>query len=147
MSEYPDAAGDHFQWLIEAEVSADGFDGLSPENQRYFAVRLLEAEVYNGGFDQYFTNGAADYFPEAVQGLQDMGATECLRILLAAKQIVFGKSKVPLTQKGRWKRLGRHAPARNSELEALDSLFSDEEDTLHRLAAQYAQKHGLYEGF
>jgi hypothetical protein len=54
MSEYPDAAADHYLWLIkEAALSDDGFDGLSAENQRYFAVRLLEAEVYNGGFDQY----------------------------------------------------------------------------------------------
>jgi hypothetical protein len=37
--------------------------------------------------------------------------------------------------------------ARNSELEALDSLFFNEEETLHRLAATYAQKHDLYEGF
>jgi hypothetical protein len=148
MSEYPDAAADHYLWLIkEAALSDDGFDGLSAENQRYFAVRLLEAEVYNGGFDQYFINGAADYFPEAVQGLQDMGATEWCRILLAAKQILFGTDEVPGTEGDRWERLGGWAPGRNSELEKLASLFFNEETAFQRLIVQYAQKHGLYEGF
>jgi hypothetical protein len=36
-----------------------GFAGLSGPEKIYYSVVLMEGEVYNGGFDQYFFNRAA----------------------------------------------------------------------------------------
>src|SRR5262245_26049747 len=55
----------HWRWLVR-QVRDGGFDGLSPENQLYFAVCLLEGEIYNGGFEQYFHNSSANYFAQAL---------------------------------------------------------------------------------
>jgi hypothetical protein len=45
--------------------SPTGFDGLSHPQKLYFAVGLLEGEVYNGGFQQYFFNDSGSYYAYA----------------------------------------------------------------------------------
>ena len=52
-------AGKHWQWLVQqVHNNPDGFEGLSTANQAFFAVGVLEGEVYNGGFEQYFFNSS-----------------------------------------------------------------------------------------
>ena len=67
-----------------------GYAGLSDAEKKYFAVGLLEGEVYNGGFDQYFFNSSSDYYSDAEIGLEEMGAVQSLSLLKRAKEIVFG---------------------------------------------------------
>ena len=48
--------------LVElVHLSPSGFDGLSHPQKLYFAVNLLDGDVYNGGFHQYFFNNAVSY--------------------------------------------------------------------------------------
>ena len=52
-------------WVSLVELvhrSPSGFDGLSHPQKLYFAVSLLEGDVYNGGFHQYFFNNAGSYY-------------------------------------------------------------------------------------
>jgi hypothetical protein len=111
----------------------------------YFAACLLEGEIYNGGFDQYFHNSSADYYAHAVRGLQEIGATACCRIVLAAKQSVFGAHDV-LDRATRWDHIRKMALVREKELRELDRSFNKAAATLRDLAAQYARKHRLYDG-
>ncbi len=39
-----------------------GFDGLSEPEKLYFSVGLLDGELYNGGFYQYFFNHSGSYY-------------------------------------------------------------------------------------
>ena len=39
-------------------------------------IEALEAEVNNGGFDQYFYNSAGDNTAETIQALETIGATK-----------------------------------------------------------------------
>jgi hypothetical protein len=110
---------------------------------------VLEGEVYNGGFHQYFGNSSGGYYADALRGLQEMGATECRRILLAAKQLLFGAQEVPGTQAARFDYLGVEEmdPGREQQLLALDRAFLAEGATLRDLLLQYAHKHRLFDGF
>src|SRR6185369_14940424 len=56
--------------LVRATETTAGFAGLSEVEKQYFAVGLLELEVYNGGFDQYFFNSSGSFYRYAVLGLE-----------------------------------------------------------------------------
>ena len=49
MISYPD----NFE-LISAKFDAQGFDSLAPTERVVYCIWWLEAEVNNGGFDQFF---------------------------------------------------------------------------------------------
>jgi hypothetical protein len=92
----------HWCALVErVHKTPSGFDGLSSEEQKFFAVRILVGEVYNGGFHRYFSNSSGDYYARTAEGLMEMGATESLRLLTEAKKLIFGASPVPRTQAAR----------------------------------------------
>jgi hypothetical protein len=142
-----DPAAKHWRWLLDQVYRTEGgFAGLSPENQRYFAVCLLEGEVYNGGFDQYFTNSSADYYACALRGLADLGALECGRLLVSAKNLLFGGADVSTTKATRWAQMRKLSPAQEEELETLDKRFCRAAVALHELVAKQAREHRLYEG-
>lgn len=141
----------HWVWLVnQVHKSETGFAGLSRENQRFFAACLVEGEVYNGGFDQYFYNSSADYFPYAIEGLAEMGAVECCRLLIRAKELYFGSGPVPATQASRIDYLRATAvqeEERSNKAEEIDRLFWEDPDGFQARAAKYAELHGLYSGF
>jgi hypothetical protein len=143
--ENPDLATRHWRWLVREIYQTP----VSAENQTYFAVTILEGEVYNGGFHQYFGNSSGGYYADALRGLEEMGAAECRRILLAAKQLLFGEHEVPQMQAPRFEYLDLEEtePAREEELVALDRAFLVEGDRLRDLLLQYAHKHRLFDGF
>jgi hypothetical protein len=142
----PDPATRHWRWLVnQVYRTDDGFAALSTENQLYFAAVQLEGEVYNGGFEQYFRNSSGDYYASAVEGLEQIGAAECRRTLLAAKQVLFGSRDVPADRAYRWDQMEKMTPAREMKLDELSRLFVDEAARCRDHVAQYAREHGLFE--
>jgi len=131
---------------------SDGFRGLTAPEQLYFAVHVLEREVYNGGFDQYFSNDSADYYDQAVEGLRELGATESLGLLIEAKEILFGAIPAPPTQSQRYAVFPgiseTHAapPDWSERLDDLDRRFCADPDRLGERLDRFAQNHGLLAG-
>jgi hypothetical protein len=141
----PSPSARHWRWLVEqVHRTPAGFDGLSEANKLYFAAVLLEGEIYNGGFYQYFHNSSGDYFAHAARGLEEMGAHECLRALDAAKEMFFGAENVPDSQAERWKRARRITPSRERRLAELDRQFSSASAVLRDGAADFARRHCLF---
>ena len=125
---------------------------LSSEEQTCFAVSLLEDEVYNGGFDQFFSNSSGDYYRLAVAGLEEIGASSSLAIVKEAAETVFGSSEPPIDRAERW----RIMDSRNrrlsdvltrfrqgSRLERLDKQFWEDPDRLSDCLTAYAEEKGL----
>jgi hypothetical protein len=141
----------YWVWLVsQVHKSEKGFAGLSPENQLYFAASLVEGEVYNGGFDQYFFNSSADYYSYAVRGLTEMGALESCRLLVQAKELYFGESPVPETQASRIEFLRASAAIedeRSKKVEDIDRMFWKDLDGFQQCAVAFAKKYGLHAGF
>lgn len=73
---------------------------LTDTERRLLAAYWVEAEVNNGGFDQYFFNSAGDNAELAMAGLKDMGAVGAAALLERA-MAVFPGGKPPV---GRFKR-------------------------------------------
>lgn len=139
-------------WLINrVDDTEDGFSALSHPNKLFFATNLVSREVYNGGFDQYFSNSSADYFNFAVEGLTAMEAMESLKLLLTAKQLFFADADVPATKASRWDFCNALDSSKKVERDeasdSLDKAFWKDPDKLDDRMLQFAQKHDLYKNF
>lgn len=66
---------------------------LSRQERIVLAVWQLEAEVNNGGFDQYFHNSAGERAPFAIEALLEIGAPNCAAVVGRATQLVLGEAR------------------------------------------------------
>lgn len=142
----------HWSWIVDhVYKSAEGFTSLSHPNKLLFASNLVSHEVYNGGFDQYFFNSSSDYYRFAVEGLTEMKATESLRLLILAKQIIFDQLNVPSnTEERRRILLKRDTNLQEKQdfaLDLLDKEFWKDTDNLREIMNNFAQLHDLYNNF
>lgn len=122
--------------------SASGFESLSEMEKLYFAVRLLEREVYNGGFEQYFFNSSGSFYEHAARGLQVVGAARSAQLLARAKDTLFGDSRVPTDTTDRRSHL-RTLRLDSNLLDSLDSQFCEDPDGLGALMGTFAKEHHL----
>jgi len=65
------------------------FRSLTKTQQVLFPTHWLCAEVYNGGFHQYFHNSTGLHAPEAIRGFQELGLSDIAEIVKQAIS-VFG---------------------------------------------------------
>lgn len=125
-----------------------GFKGLSPDEKLYFAVGVLEGEVYNGGFDQFFWNSSGGYLRDAVSGLEILGAYQALDLLLKAKQVAFSVEPPPEDwEKRRILLRSREDKARDAALDALDKAYWKDPDKLSERLTRFAAERGLITPF
>jgi hypothetical protein len=73
-------------WAREAAV---GVSGLTPAERVFLCVWNLEAEVNNGGFEQFYINSAGDNAVETPAALRGIGAARAAAIAERAND-VFG---------------------------------------------------------
>jgi hypothetical protein len=145
-------------WVSLVERSSPDHDltGWSEQEKRYFAAGLLEGEIHNGGFDQYFSNTSGRYYSIAVDALKEIEAFRSLEIVEKAAAILFGKRSPPESQEDRWRIL--YAKTRKfsafltrrrraAELEQLDKQFWGDPDRLNDRLMAYAEEHDLVTPF
>ena len=122
-----------FVWDRVEEV---GWDELTPIQRQVLAVQLLEGEVNNGGFDQYFFNSSGDSWPDAQAGLQAIGATAVAKLLDQALAR-FGDGPPSTVQEIRQQQLAKIAAANGfSPLE--DEFYKDENNSQPALLSYIA---------
>ncbi|BDT71479.1 hypothetical protein os4_10010 [Comamonadaceae bacterium OS-4] len=131
------------QLVRRVHETQEGFQKLSPPEKTYFAVSCLIGEVYNGGFDQFFSNSSGALYAHALDGLLEMQAEECAAQLAKAKQLLFGESVIPLDQVKRNAKMRQEAS--NPELDALDKRFWADPEGLGERCMQFAKAHSLYQ--
>jgi hypothetical protein len=81
----------------EVYHSPSGFDGLSLPQKLYFAVRLVEGDVYQGEFHEYFFSDAGSYYAYAEEGLIALGALRTLELLQEAKDVLLPSIPIPIS--------------------------------------------------
>jgi hypothetical protein len=131
-----------------------GYEGLTPNERLYFAVGVLDGEVYNGGMDQFFSNTSGSVYRDAVEGLRRLEAHEAHRLLLQAKHILFGDTEPPQDQQARWNLMKQCRAEREIELpdwwqqlESVDEAYWENPDSLDERLSEFAEKNGLIEPF
>ncbi|HUH04568.1 MAG TPA: DMP19 family protein [Kofleriaceae bacterium] len=67
-------------WLRVSGELDNGFHRMSHEDQVFYRVWMLEAEVTNGGFWQYIFNSSGGHAITALDSLREIGAHEIAAI-------------------------------------------------------------------
>ncbi len=83
-----------------------GFDRLTIPEQVFYVVWTLEADVNNGGFDQYFFNSWGDHADVAPDAFRAIGARKTAAIVERATQ-VFGAGGPPKARPQRQEALSK----------------------------------------
>ncbi len=123
------------------ELSSYGrrMDRLTEPQKRLVYVTSLVADVMNGGFNQYYTNGYGCYAHQAVDALHEIGAHKAAHIVHQANEL-FPSKRIPVEQT-----LRENIAFRNIEdmhrWEALDNAFFAYPDDINALFIEYIKKH------
>ncbi|GAB2959965.1 hypothetical protein GCM10027048_29260 [Hymenobacter coalescens] len=64
------------------------WEALSPDEQNLAALWKLEADMYNGGFVQFFCNWGYECYGYATRGLAHIGAQQGLALVKQAYQVI-----------------------------------------------------------
>ncbi len=136
-----------FDLVKRVYESPDGFLKLNSVERTYYAVSCLIGEVYNGGFDQFFSNSSGEVYAFALDGLRLLGANESAALLLRAKEILFGVNDVPSDSTKRNKLMPTAANDDAPEwqqLDELDKAFYTDQDKLPDRCRAFAIENCLY---
>ncbi len=125
---------------LTAKIQQRGYDSLTEAEKTFNAVYWLEAEINNGGFDQYFFNFAGDYAQETVTALQCIGAHHTSEILLAAMRLFPGSapSQDHCDRQAQLLSLGEQG---ETAMHGLDQEFYAYTDPIGSLLIEYVRQH------
>ena len=135
MISYPD----NFE-LIAEKFTAHGFESLSPAERIVYCIWWLEAEVNNGGFDQFFFNSAGDLYAETCDALTMIGANKTRKLLESASIVAFPAA--PPTNRAERNSLQASSDEATDQPDDLDSKFYAYEDDLTQLVNIFLASHG-----
>jgi hypothetical protein len=123
-------------WAREAAV---GVKALSPAERVFLCVWNIEAEVNNGGFEQFYINSAGDNALETPIALREIGATQAAAIAEEANNL-FGPSGPPADRDARTQALESLGNTATDALNALDARFYEYPDNLEDLLRQFVDR-------
>lgn len=105
-----------------AREAREGYDALSGDEKLALCLGEMEAEVNNGGWEQYFLNSAGDHAHDAHRALEALGATTAAGILREAMK-VFGKDGPPADRGAREQRLLALTEKQRATLDRLSTRY------------------------
>jgi hypothetical protein len=111
-------------------------DKLSLPEKNIVYVEELEREINNGGFNQFFFNGAGDYTEETIDALSAIGSKVFLEILTQARR-EFPPGRFPRDRSQRQAILKDMPEKSNDVWERLDQRFMRYEEDIHHLLVKY----------
>jgi len=129
--------GDMCDLVCEKCEYGDAIDKLNEHERVFFVTQILEQEVNNGGFSQFFYNSSGDYSNELVDAFTKIGALKTAEICKKAVTVFNGK--VPADRDERAELLD----SLNCDdiLSECDDAFYNYEDNLESLNHKYIMKY------
>lgn len=112
---------------------------LNPLQRTFFFNQLLEKEVNNGGFKQYFINTSGEFAHETIQSLREIEAHKTAEIL----QLAINEFPEAIVPKNRVERVGLIEEIEylvNEVWSELDQHFYRYEDDLNFLNFTYVKE-------
>lgn len=136
--EYVLAASD----AVIGKYLESGLRFMSEPEKTVCVVWLMDTEIKNGGFDQYFFNSSGDTSVEAVGALERIGATRAASLVRQALAVFPDKTPSALraTRQAQLEAMREHTGALFKELD--HSWYRDIED-LETLLAAYLRSHPI----
>ncbi len=122
-------------------IESHGFESLTPSERASFALTWLYMETNNGGLDQFFFNDAGRLAPDALRGLEMVGAPKTASILRRAVSI-FPNRVVPPEQSERREFLCEAiTPEQEQLLDDLTTEFYKAPGPVAQLLTAYVEQH------
>jgi hypothetical protein len=117
-----------------------GYEKLSPEEKVFQCVWGLEAEVNNGGFNQFYFNSAGDHAADTVKSLEVIGANHTANLVRQANAC-FGKAEPSTDRFARQKQLlALEDAGKSKEMENITNEFLKYKDPLGKMLEAYVAK-------
>lgn len=118
------------------QKNASDWNTLATHEQEIAALWLLEADVYNGGFVQFFCNGGEEAYIHAVRALQAIRAVHALEIVQSGYACIEHLSEDNrLTQL--WDIIKFLTEEEAERLDTLDKRFWEDYDHIAEIAYRY----------
>ena len=133
-------SGEIAEYLFNKSKYGEAISNLNPPEFTVYLVEELQAEVMNGGFDQYFFNSSGDHWEDAIIACEKIGAVKTADLLRKAVQ-AFG-CELPKDREQRQETIDSQARDGYDEaLALLDSAFYAYDENVDALIFQYCQQH------
>lgn len=126
---------------IQSKEESSGYAALTPHEQTFFCVWSVEAEVNNGGFEQFYANSAGGVAAHVPGALRAIGAEHTAKIVEKANA-VFGPDGPPAKWEDREEVVDELSDGAREELEELTEAFLEYRDSLSELLAAYMRRQG-----
>ena len=117
----------------------DNFKNLTEAEKTFIYVEMIENEINNGGFDQYFFNSSGDYSLEALEALKKIGALKTIKIIEDAFKI-FPVNPIPKNNEKRRYILENIDEQTSIKWNELEDRFYESEENIGGLLLEYVKK-------
>jgi len=116
-----------------------GGKGPTAPQRHCAAVDVLDAEVLNGGFSQYFFNSSGDDWRNALAGLEAMGSKD--RLAIAREAVAkFGAAGPAEDRETRMAQLAKIATSDDALFDPLDSRYYKSKEVIAVMVMRYVLK-------
>ena len=119
-----------------------GFDGLSESERVYFLVRIVDAEVNNGGFHKVWKSPAGQYSSRFAYAFAVIGATGKADLMVELNGILSEMGQ----PSGILNREAAHSKLRVSDLEMIDALgasYLSDQNRVDQLLQEWVMSKGV----
>jgi hypothetical protein len=150
LSQRPQARGVDLLFAIaeglEAQMGADYeredevLTRATPGQSAIYALLWTDAEVNNGGFEQFFFNSSGSLIDEAIEGAELVGASGNASILREAAE-VFADGDVPENRETRSRILDELSEESREKLLQFDDRWFDLDRKLERKMLAYVREY------
>ncbi len=126
---------------LATKERSGGLGSLTPAEQTFHLVWWFEAELNNGGFDQFFFNSTGNNAAQTIAALETIGASKCARIVQRACAL-FPNSMPSQDRDARQNELFSITDDNEEAFEKLDAEFYQYPDPIGPLLETFWAEHG-----
>lgn len=128
---YPDSFD-----AIYKKVQEDDLITLNEKENVIYLIAILELEVKNGGFKQYFFNASSSLATLTLESLEKVGAVKTKGLLEKAIRVAFDK-EIPKDRDKRLEKLLALDKSDEAKLYELDQEFYKHDENIEELVNAY----------
>jgi hypothetical protein len=115
---------------------------LSPDEKVIYCAYYLDAEVRNGGFDQFFFNSQGNLAAETLDALLAIGAPQTAALLRRACD-AFKPDEPSPDRDVRWRQMDRIHPEVREVWHTLDEIYYASKEYVLELVDRYIETRGI----
>ena len=93
---------EHFESICLKCEYGDAIEQLSEQERTFYMTQILQQEVNNGGFAQFFYNSAGDFSNEIVEAFEKIGAAKTAAICKRALSVFPGPVPTDRSMREKW---------------------------------------------